>query len=237
MRDAVNQNKKTRQIDEVGVENPGIKSKTVDLIGQQQTIYLVIGVGLVEKGIPVYGIDGVIERLIGEINDHVLYNEDMNQYYYRPPLNGGIARAARGEVYVEDRLSGPAIALRFLGQKGADSLFDRGTIENARSQEPRAIREVLEKIGKLAAKGDRSAKDFICMIGREMGHVIRVFTQAYPERGFSRKIVLVGGVSENFARDVPGDPLLCEIRREAGIESIFRSEMGYQERELLAFKP
>lgn len=216
-----------------------------------------IAVGIVKDGkiIDSYEWPGKVkvESGLGSIGRHMIRLEN-GSWEYRPTPNGEIASMAKGEVRMTEWLGGPALAKRLIDvviskwetSKNVvpDDFFETSAKklkEEVKAKDSAAIRKVLSMICKRAQEKNELALEMIADVGKEIGLALRTFAENFPQESFHNRIILGGGIGENFGKDIPAikcnsDILIYNMIQVSEIANIQRTKMDFR-RELLAFKP
>lgn len=207
----------------------GIRDGTLLIVGTG------IGSGLIAEGKVYFGPPSYEGRM-GEIGHHIVFDQDTSRYEYYGKESRGKILSGQGEG-VTERLSGPALARRFLHFAFRENyhemnsllsylndqaiIFSKEEIELffregqcAYSLEERVLMEISEK----ARRGDMRALRFIRATGFELGAAFAAFATSFPEASFLKRVHLAGSVGCFFGRGGVGkegemDPFLEAVKR------------------------
>jgi predicted NBD/HSP70 family sugar kinase len=171
---------------------------------------------------------------LGQLGRHLIRGAD-GSWDHRPTGNGAVAAhdRAAGELRMTDYLGGPALARRARHELG-DRLAGGSEAAARNSHDERRL---LQSLSERARAADPAAAGFVQRTAQEIGAALRVFLSDYPR--FGGRIVLVGGVGENFGLPGDGAPDLFvqqidQARAAAADQITVRSRLGVA-REFLAF--
>jgi ubiquinone/menaquinone biosynthesis C-methylase UbiE len=188
------------------------------------TIGTGIGSGIISGKEVLFGAKG-FECRIGELGHHIYYHPQANRYfYYGAETNGHVLFEMTMHSFSE-RLSGPALAKRFLhklknemaqnfnlisiylNSESFNSAIKFNKLELAACEKEQDLGPALEKkiLGLVSCKGSKResyALDFIEETGYELGLALGVFIKEFEKELYTQNVVLSGGIGRNFAKGV-----------------------------------
>ena len=175
-----------------------------------------VGSGLLVNGACYFGPPDYKARM-GEIGHHIVYDEKTGRYSYYGKESKGLILNVRSASTLNKRLSGPALARRFLQQLKENFRGDLPQICNYLAAIDQASllgyykgaelvlkdeEVILRFITDRAKEGDAHALKFIVAIGLELGQAIGSFFSPFKNEPFTRQIKLAGSVGQFFGLGV-----------------------------------
>lgn len=181
-----------------------------------------IGAGIILNKKCYFGPPDFISRM-GEIGQHLVYDKSKENYSYYGVETKGVVLSETKKPTMQDRLAGPAVAMRFLDQLYTDFHKNVKLIKNYLNfyLEAEHIEEwelikyydkayvnlnteekILKLITKKARLGDSRSNQFISNIGYEIGLALGVFISHFKSEPYVKYIKLAGSLGQYFGLDV-----------------------------------